>query len=225
MGRAMEDMRRVAATALTALALTAAPAALAQSAGEPMMLPEPTAPPAAATPPEGLPADSYVAEVIDSTFFVGPAEFFALDLPTRGDGIQATHLTGTATATGKKGDIIVRLFSGVEYDRWLKKRGGPVAKPFWISPKSRTVNLDQPLPAGQPVVMLLDNGYSLRTPKRVHCQLQIQYQRTDGKPVARAGGVKDNVGGAPPADDLVTPRSNDDEETAPPPPPPPDEGK
>ena len=122
--------------------------ARAQSGGdEPIMLPEGGAAPRQ----EGLPADSYVAEVVDSTFFVGPAEFFALDLPTVGEGIQGTHLTGTVTASGGKRDIIVRLFSGTEYDRWLKKRGGPQAKPFWVSPKSRVIALDHDLPAGQPV--------------------------------------------------------------------------
>lgn len=130
--------------------------------GEPMMLPEPV-PGATQTQQQGLPSDSYVAEVVDSTFFVGPAEFFALDLPTRGQATQATHLFGTVSATGK-GDIMVRLFSGVEYDRWLKKRGGPEAKPFWVSPKARVVNLEHALPVGEPVVLLLDNGYSLRTP-------------------------------------------------------------
>src|SRR5512147_2540395 len=96
----------VALAALCAFGACAGTAA-AQSGGEPMMLPDNPAP---QTPQQGLPGDSYVAEVVDSTFFVGPAEFFALDLPTRGAGIEATHLSGTVAATGK-GDIIVRLFS------------------------------------------------------------------------------------------------------------------
>jgi hypothetical protein len=192
--------------------------------GEPMMLPEPTAKPAAPQQ-TGLPGDSYVAEVVDSTFFVGPAEFFALDLPTKGQGTEATHLSGTVSATGK-GDIMVRLFSGIEYDRWLKKRGGPVAKPFWVSSKSRVVNVEQPLPVGQAVVLLLDNGYSIRTPKRVHCQLQIQYRRL-GVPIS--GGAPDQTAPLPKSgDDVVpTPRSNEEQDTLPPPPPPPpdDSGK
>lgn len=198
----------------------------AQSGGnEPIMLPEGGQAPRQ----EGLPADSYVAEVVDSTFFVGPAEFFALDLPTVGEGIQGTHLTGTVTASGGKRDIIVRLFSGSEYDRWLKKRGGREAKPFWISPKARVIALDHDLPAGEPVVLLLDNGYSIRTPKRVHCQLQIQYRRLDGAAVPRAAQSNPVAGSgstaAPAGDDVVpTPRSNEEEDLPPPPPPPPDGG-
>ena len=193
--------------------------------GEPMMLPEAGAAPRQ----EGLPADSYVAEVVDSTFFVGPAEFFALDLPTIGDGVQGTHLTGTVTASGGKRDIIVRLFSGSEYDRWLKKRGGREAKPFWISPKARTIALDHDLPPGEPVVLLLDNGYSIRTPKRVHCQLQIQYRRLDGAATPRASRSNPVAGSgstaSPVSDDVVpTPRSNEEEDLPPPPPPPPDSG-
>ena len=187
--------------------------------GEPIMLPEGGAAPRQ----EGLPADSYVAEVIDSTFFVGPAEFFALDLPTIGQGVQATHLTGVITASGGKRDIIVRLFSGREYDRWLKKRGGATARPFWISPKARSIALDQDLPAGEPVVLLLDNGYSIRTPKRVHCQLQIQYRRLDGASVPRAARSNPAASlGLRGGDDVVpTPRSNEEENLPPPPPPPP----
>jgi hypothetical protein len=189
--------------------------------GEPMMLPEGGAPPRQ----EGLPADSYVAEVIDSTFFVGPAEFFALDLPTQGQGVEGTHLTGNITASGGKRDIIVRIFSGREYDRWLKKRGGGAAKPFWISQKARSIVLDLDLPPGEPVVLLLDNGYSIRTPKRVHCQLQIQYRRLDGAAVsrtARANGAA-TTSASRSVDDLVpTPRSNEEENLPPPPPPPPD---
>jgi len=219
---------RGAAVAFAAAAMAigafgfAAPALAVQSGDEPIMLPEGTA---AQPQQQGLPSDSYVAEVVDSTFFVAPAEFFALDLPTRGAGIEATHLFGTVTATGK-GDIVVRLFSGDEYDRWLKKRGGPEAKPFWVSSKSRTVNIERELPPGQPVVLLLDNGYSIRTPKRVHCQLQIQYRRVDGAAVPRVSADSKGSPNAAPrgGDDVVpTPRSNEEESTPPPPPPPPDE--
>lgn len=220
-----ETRKVVVAVFALLVALTLAGSGRAQSGGEePIMLPE-DAP--AAPRQEGLPADSYVAEVVDSTFFVGPAEFFALDLPTSGSGIEGTHLTGTVTVSGGKRDIIVRLFSGIEYDRWLKKRGGPQAKPFWISPKARTITLDHDLPAGQAVVLLLDNGYSIRTPKRVHCQLQIQYRRLDGAAVPRASkAIAPNATPAPTAgDDVVpTPRSNEEEEIPPPPPPPSDNG-
>ncbi|HEY6572163.1 MAG TPA: hypothetical protein VI198_02490 [Candidatus Eisenbacteria bacterium] len=223
----MERETRKSVRTLLALvaALSLAGSARAQgSGGEPIMLPDDAT---SAPRQEGLPADSYVAEVVDSTFFVGPAEFFALDLPTTGAGIEGTHLTGTVTATGGKRDIIVRLFSGTEYDRWLKKRGGPEAKPFWISPKARVIALDHDLPAGQPVVLLLDNGYSIRTPKRVHCQLQIQFRRLDGAAVPRAtrGAAPGGTPARPAGDDVVpTPRSNVEEAVPPPPPPPPDSG-
>lgn len=214
----------VAALALIA-AMSLAGSARAQSGGEePIMLPEDSS---VAPRQQALPADSYVAEVVDSTFFVGPAEFFALDLPTTGSGIEGTHLTGTVTASGRKRDIVVRLFSGTEYDRWLKKRGGPQAKPFWVSPKSRVIALDHDLPAGQPVVLLLDNGYSIRTPKRVHCQLQIQYRRLDGAAVRRPArnAAPGGTPALPAGDDVVpTPRSNEEEALPPPPPPPPDNG-
>jgi len=221
MGR-RRRMGRVAVLALAVAAALLGQATPARSADEPIMLPEDST---ATARPTGLPADSYVAEVVDSTFFVGPAEFFALDLPTTGPGIEATHLSGTVSATGK-GDIIVRLFSGTEYDRWLKKRGGPEAKPFFVSSKARTINLQNDLPPGQAAVLLLDNGYSIRTPKRVHCQLQIEYRRLGGAAGARrSGGTTASAPNVPTAgDDVVpTPRSNDDDDTPPPPPPPPDE--
>jgi hypothetical protein len=219
----MGRCRKIGAGAATAIALAIACAGLAgraQGGSEPMMLPEDST----ATRSEGLPSNAYVAEVVDSTFFVGPAEFFALDLPTVGPGIQASHLSGTVSATGK-GDIIVRLFSGVQYDRWLKKRGGPEAKAFWISSKARTINLQSDLPLGEPVVLLLDNGYSIRTPKRVHCQLQIEYRRLGGAAGSRPTSTAASTPSTPRAgDDVVpTPRSNEDEDTPPPPPPPPDE--
>jgi hypothetical protein len=201
-------------------------AAAAQSgAGEPMMLPEPKD---EATAPrrEGLPGDSYVAEVVDSTFFVGPAEFFALDLPTRKAGTVATHLFGTITAVGGSRDIVVRLFEGESYDRWLKRRGGDKSGPFYTSSKSRSTQIDQPLPEGKAIIVLLDNGYSIRTPKRVHCQLQIQYRRTDGRavPQARSGEGSAKPEGKPYDDVVPTPRSNEDDDVPPPPPPPPPDG-
>lgn len=219
----MGPNRRIGRGTALALALAlafAARAAAAPGGSEPMMLPEDST---ATGRAQGLPSDAYVAEVVDSTFFVGPAEFFALDLPTTGPGIEAVHLFGTVTATGK-GDIIVRLFSGIEYDRWLKKRGGPEAKPFWVSSKAKTINIQNVLPAGQPVVMLLDNGYSIRTPKRVHCQLQIEYRRLGGAAGIRpSGSTAAAMKSTPTAgDDVVpTPRSNEEGDTPPPPPPPP----
>ena len=214
--------------ALFALLLTVAgfaPAAAQTGSGEPMMLPE-TGKAGAASAREGLPNDAYVAEVIDSTFFVGPAEFFALDLPTVSSGAVATHVFGTVRATGGSRDIIVRMFRGADYDRWLKRRGGDKSGPFFVSPKSKSITLDHDLPVGEKVVLLLDNGYSIRTPKRVHCQLQIQYQRGDGSAVPR---VRAPAGKDPPKtpayDDVVPiPRSNEEEEIPPPPPPPPDDG-
>ena len=179
-----------------------------------------TAPPAAG----GNSGSGYVAEIVDSTYTVGPAEFFALDLPTNQPGAKAVHLFGTVTTKGKK-DIVVRLFKSSDYDRWLKQKGGRKPEAFWTSPRAATLTLDQDLPPGEPVVLLLDNGYSIRTPKKVSCQLQLRYQRngteafdTEGGKIAGSGaGTKtDTV-----QDNLPPPRSNTDEELPPPPPPPP----
>jgi hypothetical protein len=223
----MNTARTYGGAALLVLFLLAgAESAAAQvGSGEPLMLPEPKESKVMERR-EGLPADAYIAEVIDSTFFVGPAEFFALDLPMRAKGVVAKHLFGTIRATGGSRDIVVRLFRGEAYDRWLKRRGGDKAGPFFISPKSKSITLDHELPAGEKVVLLLDNGYSIRTPKRVHCQLQIHYQRDDGVAVPRARTA--DRGEKPTAsayDDVVpVPRSNEEEDIPPPPPPPPDDG-
>ncbi|MGH7680531.1 MAG: hypothetical protein ACRENN_00925, partial [Candidatus Eiseniibacteriota bacterium] len=75
----------------------------------------------------------FVAEIVDSSYTVGPAEFFALDMPTDPEGAHAVHLSGTVTVTDKKGDIIVRLFRAQDYQQWLKKRGGDKAGPVWTS--------------------------------------------------------------------------------------------
>jgi len=166
--------------------------------------------------------NGYVAEIVDSSYTVGPAEFFALDLPTRANGAQAVHLFGTVTTHGKK-DIMVRLFKASDYDLWLKEKSGRKPRAFWTSPRSGNLTLDQDLPPGEPVVMLLDNGYSIRTPKKVSCQLQLRYQKgtetfdTEGS-VAPAASVKSDSAGDV---NLPTPRSNSDEEMPPPPPPPP----
>ena len=68
-------------------------------------------------------ANGYVAEIVDSSYNVGPAEFFALDLPTKAPWAHATHLFGTVATHGKK-DIMVRLFKSADYDRWLKIKSG-----------------------------------------------------------------------------------------------------
>jgi len=166
----------------------------------------------------------YVAEIVDSSYMVGPAEFFALDLPTRQAGASAVHLFGTVTTKGKK-DIVVRLFRSADYDRWLKQKSGRKPQAFWTSPRSGSLTLDQDLPPGEPVVLLLDNGYSIRTPKKVTCQLQLRYQRngavtfdTEGGGVSGSGVVAKPEA---PDDNLPTPRSNTDEEMPAPPPPPP----
>ena len=160
----------------------------------------------------------YVAEIVDSSFLVGPAEFLALDLPANPAGARAVHLLGTVNVSDRKGDIMVRLFTASAYQGWLKKRGGEKANAFWASKRQRAITLDQDLPADGPFVILLDNGYSVRTPKHVRAQLQLQYQRTgaaseqaaQGKPASEAG-----------PEDIITPRPNTDEEIPPPPPPPP----
>ena len=171
-------------------------------------------------PPLDVPPGRFVAEVLDSTYFIEPAEFFALDLPVRAQGgALAAHMLGDVSVVGGRHDIIVRLFRSGDYQNWLKRRGGRQAGPIWSSPRQRVVHLDQELPQGTSLVLLLDNGYSLRTPKRVRVQVQLQYQ---GEPGAQ------NVSAQPvraPQEGDVTPRSNADEEFPPPPPPPPSEGK
>jgi len=161
----------------------------------------------------------FVAEIVDSTYTVGPAEFFALDLPRDPDGAHAVHLSGTVNVTDKKGDIIVRLFRAADYQQWLKKRGGDKAGPFWTSKKSRNVSLDHSLKKTGPCVLLLDNGYSMRTAKHLRTQLQITYRRTGA-----ASATSATPTGTDTTDDLITPRANTEEETPPPPPPPPDQG-
>jgi hypothetical protein len=158
-----------------------------------------------------------LSEVVDSIFFVGPAEFYALDLPVQPEGARAIHLLGTVNIADRKGDIIVRIFRGPEYQNWLKKRGGDHSNAFFVSKKLRTISLDMDLPDG-PIVLLLDNGYSVRTPKHVRTQLQIQYERT-GAVQASTPGSTDT--GVPPPDDFIAPRSNTEEDAPPPPPPPP----
>src|SRR5262245_12716239 len=156
----------------------------------------------AATPAPAT-AQRYVAEIVDSASAVGPAEFLALDLPANPSGQRAAHLLGTVTVA--KVDIMVRLFTAPAYQGWLKRRGGDHANAFWSSKRDRAITLDQALPDG-PLVILLDNGYSIRTPKHVRAQLQIQYQPVgvvnaqadQGKP-AKQPQVQD---------DLITPRAN-----------------
>src|SRR5262245_49436209 len=138
----------------------------------------------------------YVSEVVDSIFNVGPAEFYALDLPTQPEGARAIHLLGNVNIADRKGDIIVRLFRGPEYQNWLKKRGGDHSNAFFVSKKLRNITIDMDLPEG-PVVLLLDNGYSVRTPKHVRTQLQIQYERTGA---VQASSVPGTDSGVPPPD-------------------------
>jgi hypothetical protein len=169
----------------------------------------------------------YVTEIVDSTYLVGPAEFFALDLPSDPPGSRAIHLLGTISTRGKAKDIIVRIFRSADYDRWLRKRGGEKAGPLWTSPRARSITIDQDLPQGQPLLLLLDNGFSLRTPKTVSCQLQIQYERTaegfdtEGSHAGASGGSSTSPGDTV-QDNLPTPRSNEEEDLPPPPPPPPE---
>jgi len=164
----------------------------------------------------------FVSEIVDSTYFVGPAEFFALDLPASMRGAAAVKVFGEVSVVGGgKRDIIVRLFRAADYQNWLKRRGGNQGKAFWVSPRSRTVRLDQNLPAGSRVVLLLDNGYSIRTPKRVRVQLQLHFQEG-------SGGLDSAVDATPPAsaapeEGEIIPRGNTEEEVPPPPPPPPDD--
>jgi hypothetical protein len=190
---------------------------------------EPDPSPTAESPPpdDAAPApavrnngNGYVAEIVDSSYTVGPAEFFALDLPTRQPGARAVHLFGTVTTKGRK-DIIVRLFKSSDYDRWLKQKSGRKPQAFWTSQRSGNLTLDQDLPP-EPVVLLLDNGYSIRTTKKVTCQLQLRYQKNGTETFDTEGGgitVAPKTDAVP--DNLPPPRSNTDDELPPPPPPPP----
>jgi len=165
----------------------------------------------------------FVSELIDSTYFVGPAEFFALDLPASMRGAAAVHVFGEISVLGSgKRDIIVRLFRAAEYQNWLKRRGGVKSKAFWSSSRARTVKIDQNIPAGTPVVLLLDNGYSIRTPKRVRAQIQLHFQEGSGVPTDL---VQERTAPVPqePEEGKIVPRENTEEEVAPPPPPPPTE--
>ena len=171
-------------------------------------------PPDGLTPPELLPSGRFVAEVIDSTYFVEPAEFFALDLPvTARGGAKAVHILGDVSVVGGRRDLIVRLFRSADYANWLKRRGGRQAGPIWSSNRQRTIRLDRDIPVGTPLVLLLDNGYSLRTPKRVRVQIQLQYQ-------GGSGAVNVSAQPQPPQEGDIVPRSNADEDVPPPPPPP-----
>ena len=164
----------------------------------------------------------YVAEIVDSAFVVGPAEFFALDLPPDPTGARAIHLLGTVSVTDRKGDIQVRIFRAPEYQSWLKKRGGEKAGAIWVSKRARNISLDQDLTPGGPYVVLLDNGYSMRKTKHLKAQLQIQYELTGERTGLAAG---DSTAGKT-EEDIITPRANAEEDIPPPPPPPPppDEG-
>ncbi|MGE5175778.1 MAG: hypothetical protein ACM3JJ_05320 [Hyphomicrobiales bacterium] len=169
---------------------------------------------------ETIPARTFISEIVDSTYFVGPAEFFALDLPAVTRGAQAVHLFGDVQVLGKGHDVIVRLFRSAEYQDWLKRRSGKEGKAIWVSPRSRAIHLDQDLPKGTPIVLLLDNGYSIRTPKRVRVQIQIQYQETG----AQAAAASATTPAAPAEPGDIVPRSNTIDDTPPPPPPPPTNG-
>lgn len=167
----------------------------------------------------------YVAEVVDSTFVVSPAQFLGLDLPRDPAGARAIHLAGTVSVRGRDRDIILQLFRTSDYNTWLKQDGGRRAEPLWKSRKARTHNLDLVLPRGGPFVLLLDNGYSIRTPKYVSCQLQIQYGRLKDAgalpAAASAAPAPARSDSAPGGENPVTPRSNTEDVPPPPPPPPP----
>jgi hypothetical protein len=176
-------------------------------------------PPSETTAPAPAAGNGYVAEIVDSSYTVGPAEFFALDLPMEASGARAVHLFGTVTTHGRK-DIMVRLFKASDYDRWLKQKSGRKPQAFWSSPRSGNLTLDQDLPP-YPVVLLLDNGYSIRTPKKVTCQLQMRYLRDGETMTSQAGGVAAKPATPPSDDNLPAPRANTEEEMPAPPPPPP----
>lgn len=159
----------------------------------------------------------YVAPLVDTAYTVGPAEFLGIDLPADPPGAKALRLIGTIQVEGQ-GDIQVRLFRAADYQNWLKKRGGRKADPYWTSKRLRTIHMDHPLTPGSPVVLVIDNGYSVRTPKRVKTLLQIQYERTGAVPASTAESGPRN---APREEDFIVPRSDTEEVIPPPPPPPP----
>lgn len=163
---------------------------------------------------------TFLSEIVDSTYFVGPAEFFALDLPVIARGARAVHIFGDVQVSGKGRDVIVRIFRSSDYQDWLKRRSGKEGKPLWSSPRSRSIHVDQALPPGQPAVLLLDNGYSIRTAKRVRVQFQIQYE--EGGASAAAAAAETAPPPAAPQEGDIVPRSNAPDDTPPPPPPPPD---
>jgi hypothetical protein len=171
--------------------------------------------------PTSAQGQTFVAEILDSLFVVGPAEFFALDLPPDPAGAHAVHLLGTISVADRKGDIQVRLFRAPDYQSWLKKRGGEKAGALWVSKRSRNITLDQDLAPVGPFVVLLDNGYSMRTSKHIRAQMQIQYEWNGARPLAAA---RDSVAVGSIEDDIIKPRANTEEEIPPPPPPPADEG-
>src|SRR6185503_19993863 len=105
--------------------------------------------------------------------------------------------------------------------RWLKQKSGRKPQAFWTSQRSGNLTLDQDLPP-EPVVLLLDNGYSIGTTKKVTCQLQIRYQKNGTETSDTEDGgitVAPKTDAVP--DNLPPPRSNSDDELPPPPPPPP----
>jgi hypothetical protein len=185
---------------------------------------ESPAPPPSTFPP-GAQGASYVSEVLDSLFFVSPAGFLALDLPRDPGGAHAMHLSGNVNVRGRNRDIIVRLFRSKDYDAWLHPDGTTKGGPLWTSKRGRAHSLDLALPEGGPFVLLLDNGYSIRTPKHVSCQLQIQYRRAGAAPSAKGAAARDTIGagatGTYDESNPVTPRGDTDEQIPPPPPPPP----
>lgn len=169
--------------------------------------------------PGRLNGSTFVSEIVDSTYFVGPAEFFALDLPSSVRGAAAVKVFGEVSVTGSgKRDILVRLFRASDYQNWLKRRGGAEAKALWTSGRSRRVRIDQDIPPGTKVVLLLDNGYSIRTPKRVRVQLQLHFQ--EGTGVHVDSGEEAPLPAATPEEGEIVPRGNTEDVVPPPPPPP-----
>ena len=173
----------------------------------------------AATSPSG---QTFVAEILDSLFVVGPAQFFAVELPPDPAGARAVHLLGTISVSDREGDILVRIFRAPDYQSWLKKRGGERAEALWVSKRSRSITLNHDLAPGGPFVVLLDNGYSMRTTKHIRAQMQIQYEWTGGARSIAAAHDSTAVGSI--EDDIIKPRANTEEDIPPPPPPPSDEG-
>ena len=148
----------------------------------------------------------YVAEIVDSLFLVGPAEFFAVELPADPPGARAVHLLGTVTVTDKKGDIQVRLFRAPDYKAWLKKRGGEKAGAFWTSAlETHRPDQDRLLPVRSSSC----STTAIRCGPASTSGPDADPVRVDRRPSDRGDAGQQRGGSI--EDDIITPRANTEE--------------